>query len=105
MALGNFTLDPAFQQLTNGSTLQAASTAYMAVWNQAFWSIIFVVFLLILYIKTDSLPLIGMFTIFGNAFLGTQLLPYPHLRVFFYIILSMSLFMLLYKFYGSSKTQ
>jgi hypothetical protein len=103
--VGNWSADLAYEFLLNGSVLSAASEIYMDAWNGVFWSVLFLVVLLMIYVKTDSAAFIFVYVLFGNFVLGNVLLPYSGLRMVFYAVLVFSFGLVAYKFFGSSKTE
>lgn len=91
----------AYKLLVNGSIIRAANELYQTTVGMWFWPIFFIITLVILYIKTENPTYIIFYTILGNYLIGAYVLPptYP----IFYGIAVFSLFLVLWKIFGSDK--
>lgn len=97
MVIGNTTL--AYNQLVNGSLVEASITAYQSVIGYWFWPIIFIFTIVLVYIKSENPGTVFIVSVIGNVMLYGYL-PIAF-RPFLYLTLVISLFLVLLKIWGS----
>ncbi len=93
----------AYDLLINGSVIEAANEVYAATVGIWLWPIIFVVTLVVIHIKTENPSYLVFYSILGNYLIGTYIVPLTH--PIFYGIFVFSLFAVLWKIFGSTKTE
>ena len=93
----------AYNLLINGSIIQAGNEAWMSTVGIWFWPIIFIWTLVMVYIKSENPTYIFVYSILGNVLLGRYIFPLSH--PIFYSVAVFSLFLTLWKIFGSKKIE
>src|SRR3990167_6188054 len=93
----------AYDLLMNGSIVQAGIKAYepsLGIW---LWPLFFIFTLVIVHIKTENPSYLFVYAVLGNVLLANFLTTIT--SKIFYITLVISLALVLWKVYGSKKTE
>lgn len=89
----------------NGTVIKAGTKAWESTVGIFFWPILFLWTLVVVYIKTENPAYIFMYAVLGNALLAwkamTQLDTIFH--PVFYVTAVISLFLVLWKIFGSNR--
>ena len=93
----------AYDMLRNGSILEAGFKAYESSVGIWFWPLFFIFTLTLIHIKTENPAYIFFYALLGNVLIGAYILPITH--PIFYSIAVFSFFLVLWKIFGSKKTE
>lgn len=93
----------AYNLLINGSVIEANTEVYEAAIGIWAWPILFLVTLVIFYIKSENPAYIAFYAIFGNYLIGNYVVPITH--PIFYGTAVFSFFLVLWKIIGSRKIE
>ncbi|RJX15551.1 hypothetical protein CW703_05315 [Candidatus Bathyarchaeota archaeon] len=94
-----FTVGDLFQQLTNGEWLEAIFGAYTGTMGDFFWLILFVTIQTAIYIRSQSLALLGIVTIVLWSAMVT-VMPIEFAKIGFYTVILIATYLIFRLIHG-----
>jgi len=99
----NQILNQSFQAISGGNVTQGVALSYTIAWGVWFWPVLFIAFLGLVAMKSQSPALVAIVTIIGNV--GMVLLLPVETSIIFYVILVLCIGINFYMWFGSSRTE